>query len=146
VSKVLAQRNKVVVHYSDGTLLKGYTHDFLPDRELFHLNTAVEPGIGTTHEVKFSDLKAVFFVKTVDGNPAYKERNRFENAKAKALYGIKVKVVFKDGETVRGISMGYSKTKKGFFVLPADPQSNNERIFVVTGATTEITVGPDAAK
>lgn len=143
---MLTQRNKVVVHYSDGTLLKGYTHDFLPDKALFHVNTALEPGVGTTHEVKLSDLKAVFFVKTIDGNPAYRERNVFEDVNAKALHGIKIKVVFRDGETVRGISMGYSKTKKGFFVLPVDLQSNNERIFVVTGATTEIVVGPDAEK
>jgi hypothetical protein len=143
---VQAQRNKVVAHYSDGRLLKGYTHDFLPDRELFHLNTAIEPGVGTTHEVKISELKAVFFVKTMEGNPQYSEKSRFEDIDAKALHGIKIKVVFKDGETIRGTSMGYSKAKKGFFVIPIDPQSNNERIYIVAAAASDVVVGPNAEK
>ena len=140
------QRNKVVVHYSDGKLLKGYTHDFLPDKESFHLNTAMDPGVGTIHEVEISNLKAVFFVKSLEGNMAYVEKNRFENIDAKALHGIKIKVTFKDGEILRGISLGYSKVKKGFFVVPIDPQSNNERIYIVAGAASEVIVGPDAEK
>jgi len=140
------QRNKVVVHYSDGKLIKGYTHDFLPDREFFHLNTATEPGVGTTHEVKIPDLKAVFFVKSLEGNSTHTEKNRFEVVDAKALHGIKVKVKFKDGEVLRGLSLGYNRTKRGFFVVPIDPTSNNERIYVVANATTEVIVGPDAEK
>jgi hypothetical protein len=141
---VLTQRNKVVVHYADGKILKGYTHDFVPEKDLFHLNTALEPGVGTIHEVKIVELKAVFFVKTVEGNPAYHEKTRFDEVDAKALHGIKIKVVFRDGEVVRGISMGYSRTKKGFFVTPIDPRSNNERIYVVAGSAAEIVVGPSA--
>lgn len=140
------QRNKVVVHYGDGKLLKGYTHDFLPDRESFHLNTALEPGVGTIHELKILDLKAVFFVKSIEGNMAYVEKNRFEVVDAKALHGIKIRVTFKDGEILRGLSLGYNRAKKGFFVVPIDPASNNERIYVVANATAEIIVGPDAEK
>ncbi|HVO77042.1 MAG TPA: hypothetical protein VMT60_03570 [Candidatus Bathyarchaeia archaeon] len=140
------QRNKVVVHYADGKLVKGYTHDFLPERESFHLNTAIEPGTGTVHEVEIAELKAVFFVKSFEGNMTYREKSTFEDADAKALHGIKIKVTFKDGEILRGISLGYSKAKRGFFVVPIDPQSNNERIFVVATATTEVVVGPDAEK
>lgn len=140
------QRNNVVVHYGDGKLLKGYTHDFLPDRESFHLNTALEPGVGTIHEVKILDLKAVFFVKSIEGNMAYVEKNRFEVVDAKALHGIKIRVTFKDGEILRGLSLGYNRAKKGFFVVPIDPASNNERIYVVANATAEIIVGPDAEK
>jgi hypothetical protein len=140
------QRNKVVVHYSDGRLIKGYTHDFLPDKESFHLNTALEPGVGTIHEVEIAELKAVFFVKSLEGNMAYVEKNRFEDVDAKALHGIKIKVTFKDGEVLRGISLGYSRVKKGFFVVPIDPQSNNERIYIVAIATSEVIVGPNAEK
>jgi hypothetical protein len=141
-----SQRNKVVVHYSDGKLLKGYTHDFLPDKESFHLNTALEPGTGTIHEVEISDLKAVFFVKTIEGNSAYAEKRTFEEVDARALHGIKIKVEFKDGEIMRGISLGYNKTKRGFFIVPVDPRSNNERIYVVAGATTKVAVGSEAEK
>ena len=141
---MLTQRNKVVVHYADGKILKGYTHDFVPEKDLFHLNTALEPGVGTIHDVRVADLKAVFFVKTAEGNPDYREKTRFEEVEGKALHGIKIKVVFKDGEVTRGISMGYSKAKKGFFVIPIDPRSNNERIYVVAGSASEVVVGPNA--
>jgi hypothetical protein len=143
---VQPQRNKVVVHYADGKLVKGYTHDFLPERESFHLNTAIEPGTGTVHEVEIAELKAVFFVKTFEGNMTYREKNTFEDVDAKALHGIKIKITFKDGEILRGISLGYSKAKRGFFVVPIDPQSNNERIFIVATSTTEVVVGPNAEK
>jgi len=143
---MLMQRNKVVVHYGDGRLLKGYTHDFVPDRESFHLNAAAEAGVGITHEIKIADLKAVFFVKAVEGNPQYREKTKFEEADAKALHGIKIKVVFKDGEIIRGISMGYGKAKKGFFIIPIDPQSNNERIYVVASSAVEVVVGPNAER
>jgi len=140
------QRNKVVVHYSDGRLLKGYTHDFLPDKESFHLNTAMDPAVGTIHEVEISDLKAVFFVKSLEGNMAHVDRNKFEDVDAKALHGIKIRVTFKDGEILRGISLGYSKVKRGFFVVPVDPASNNDRIYIVANAASEVIVGPNAEK
>jgi hypothetical protein len=143
---MLTQRNKVVVHCGDGTLLKGYTHDFVPEKDSFHLNTALDPGVGTIHEVKVADLKAVFFVKSVEGNPQYREKTRFDEVDAKTLHGIKIKVVFSDGEIIRGISMGYSKVKKGFFIIPIDPQSNNERIYVIASSTTKVVVGAEAEK
>jgi len=141
-----SQRNKVVVHYCDGKLLKGYTHDFLPDKESFHLNTALEPGTGTIHEVEISELKAVFFVKTIEGDGAYTEKRTFEEVDARSLHGIKIKVEFKDGEIVRGISLGYSKAKRGFFIVPVDPRSNNERIYVVASSTAKVAVGAEAEK
>jgi len=143
---MLTQRNKVVVHCSDGTLLKGYTHDFVPEKDSFHLNTSLDPGVGTIHEVKVADLKAVFFVKSAEGNPQYREKTRFGEVDEKALHGIKIKVVFKDGEMIRGISMGYSRVKKGFFIIPIDPQSNNERIYVIASSTTKVIVGAEAEK
>jgi hypothetical protein len=131
-------RNKVVAHYNDGSLLKGYTHDFTPARNTFHLTSQMIGDHGTVHEVKLSDLKAVFFVKTWKGSLIYKEKKRFEEADTSHLRGMKIKVVFKDGETVRGVSLGYSRLKRGFFVIPLDPRSNNERIYVVSAAVREV--------
>ena len=37
-----------------------------------------------------------------------------------------------------GTTQGYNPGRPGFFLIPADPQSNNERCFVVTGATQEV--------
>jgi hypothetical protein len=40
-------------------------------------------------------------------------------------------VVFKDGETIVGSTTAYDGARPGFFMTPADPQSNNDRIYVV---------------
>jgi hypothetical protein len=143
---MLTTRNKVVAHFNDGRLLKGYTHDFIPDKESFHISEGLEPGSGTIHEVKVSDLKALFFVKSFEGNPEYVEKNAYADADAATLHGIKIKVEFSDGEVMRGLSLGYTKAKKGFFIIPVDSQSNNERIYVVAASTARVIVGPEAEK
>jgi len=138
--------NQVVVHFNDGRLLKGYTHDFYPEKATFHVNQSMAAEAGAVQEIKVADCKAIFFVKTPQGNTTYAEKKKFEDVAAKAQSGIKIKVEFKDGEIIRGISLGYNKLKKGFFVLPVDPKSNNERVYIVAASAEKITIGPDAEK
>ncbi len=135
------KRNLVVARFKDGKLFKGYTRDFTPARETFHLTSELEEDKGTIHEVNTADLKAVFFVKTLHGSLDYKEKKRFEEVDASGHRGLKIKILFNDGEVVRGISLGYSKARKGFFLIPVDPNSNNERIWVVADAIREVRVG-----
>jgi len=47
-------------------------------------------------------------------------------------------VKFKDGETIIGYTTGYSADRTGFYMVPADLKSNNERIFIVKSATEAI--------
>jgi len=123
--------NKVVLHFDDGTIQKGTTEDFFPNKELFHLKNCKT---GANSQINFSGLKAVFFVKSFDGNPAYKEKTTAE----RVGFGKKIRVVFKDGETLIGYTQGFTPNRPGFIVFPADPNSNNERIFVITKATIEV--------
>jgi len=143
---MLTTRNKVVAHFNDGRLVKGYTHDFIADKASFHLNQESEPGHGAMHDVKVSDLKALFFVKTSEGNREHKEKKKFEEVDSKTLHGIKIKVIFKDGEVMRGLSLGYNRAKQGFFIVPIDPQSNNDRIYIVASSTAQVILGADAEK
>lgn len=136
-----SKRNLVVVHYKDGRLLKGYTRDFSPVRDSFHLTSELEDDKGKMYTVWLAELKAVFFVKTLHGSPEYKEKKRFEEVDTSKHRGLKMKLLFNDGETVRGISLGYSKERKGFFLIPVDPKSNNERIWVVADSVREVVVG-----
>lgn len=137
-------RNRIVVHYKDGTLRKGYTHDFNPVRETFHL-TADSSGDGNAvHEVKVTDLIAVFFVKNLVGDRYYSEKKSFDDVDSSKLKGLKIKVTFCDGEVIRGVTLGYNRNKKGFFVAPVDPRSNNERIYVVSDAISAVSLGDDA--
>jgi len=126
-------RFQVVVHYADGRIVKGHATDFFPNKETFHLE---EKESSEANEIKVSELKGVFFVKTFEGNPAHHERKDLE----RAGMGKRIQVEFKDGEELIGYTSGYSPDRSGFFVFPSDPDSNNERIFVVTAATANVSL------
>jgi hypothetical protein len=132
--------NQVVARYLDGHLVKGHTVDFLPSVERFHLFPAgAYPGARPL-EIQVMDLKGVFFVKNLQGNPAHVKRNLFEPTNLTP--GKKVRVVFKDGEVLVGHAQGYHPERRGFFILPADQRSNNERCYVVCASTCEVSVIP----
>ncbi len=137
-------RNRIVLHFQDKRMLKGYTHDFTPLREKFHLVSEQEEDKGNVYEIRCSDLKAVFFVKTLQGDREHVEKKSFDDVDAAGLRGLKVKVEFPDGEIIRGTSFGYSKSRKGFFIVPIDPDSNNERIYVVVDVLRDVRIGAEA--
>jgi hypothetical protein len=129
--------NRIVAHFLDGRLLKGFTNDFLPAKDSFHVAAEGQAPSVKPAELRVAELKAVFFVKTFDGDPTH-QRSLGDPA-AKAVPGRRISVVFKDGEVLEGTTQGYDRTRPGFFVIPLDPGSNNERCFVVAAATAEVT-------
>jgi hypothetical protein len=128
--------NRIVAHFQDGQLLKGFTTDFLPAKDHFHITGEGEPAGSKPRDVKVAELKALFFVKTFAGNPEHKDLT--DAAAAGASQGRRIRVVFKDGETIVGTTQGYDRSRPGFFVVPVDADSNNERCFVVAAATQEV--------
>jgi len=122
--------NKVVASFKDGTVMKGHTSDFFPNRKGFHLEL---PG-GERVTIDTEKLKAIFFVKDFTGDQNRKDV--YHDAISGG--GRKIQVKFKDGELVIGYSQGYSPDRLGFFIIPADTKNNNERIFVVNSATEEV--------
>jgi hypothetical protein len=140
------QRNKVVARFKDGNILKGYTHDFFPNKATFHLNADESSGSEDIQEIKLADLKALFFVKSLQGNRDYNEIKEFADAGERRMQGIKIRVEFYDGEVLSGMSLGYNKNKPGFFIIPIDPDSNNERIYVIAAALKSVQVGDLAAE
>lgn len=131
-------QNRIVARYLDGRTLKGQTADFLPTRPSFHVIPSGQVGSSIeVIEVRINDLKAVFFVKDLVGNAAYNEARAF-TPEARAT-GRKVRVEFEDGETIVGTTQGYQPDRAGFFVVPVDPKSNNDRCFVVMAAVKAVT-------
>lgn len=124
----------VVVRYVDGRVLKGTTHDFAPLKSNFHLTDRDKPTARAV-DVSIGELKAVFFVRTYDGNSKHVETRDLAHAKGQ---GRKILVTFTDGEVLGGFTTGYSKDKQGFFVIPVDPNSNNSRVYVVTTAVKKV--------
>jgi hypothetical protein len=126
--------NKVVAHFVDGRVIKGTTANFSPDRDMFHITTSEGSIL-----VNFGQLKAVFFVKSLDGKRGYKDKKGFEGTKG---VGRKVRCEFPDGEVLTGYTPAYHHSRPMFFIVPTDPTSNNERIYVVTASAKRITVLP----
>lgn len=130
-------QNKIVVRYLDGRILKGYTGDFLPSKPAFHLMPLDAPAGTKPTPVQVTELKAVFFVKDLVGNPEHRERLEFRSDKP--AVGKKIRVVFRDGEILVGTTQGYDPGRVGFFLVPADTESNNERCFVIGRSTAKVT-------
>ncbi len=129
-------QNKVVVRYLDGRVLKGVTSDFMPNKDSFHLTPRDAKPDAQIHTVTIKDCKAVFFVKDFLGKPEYQDKKEFQADKT--VGGRKIKVVFNDKEVLVGTTQGYQPGRPGFFLFPADPESNIDRCFVITAATQTI--------
>ena len=128
--------NKVVARFADGRTVKGMTADFSPAKDLFHVTADAAP-VGTTPvKIHTKDLKALFFVKALAGDPQHVEKKEFDPARPPA--GRRIRVAFKDGEVLVGTTTGYQPGRPGFFLVPADAKSNIERCYVVAAATQEI--------
>jgi hypothetical protein len=124
---------KVVARFMDGNLIKGYTNDFFPKKPSFHVcKDPSDKGV----EVAVRDLKALFFVKDFDGNPAHKRKLNFDEGKP--YQGRKALITFHDGEKIAGTVLSYEKNRPGFFIVPVDEESNNTRAFVSTAAVKDL--------
>src|SRR5688572_5127839 len=123
---------KVVARYWDGLLLRGYTNDFHPSKAHLHLSS--HPTAGAAALVPLSQLKALFFVREFEGNPGHVEEKQFVTRPP----GRKIEVTFRDGEVLVGSTLNYRPDGQGFFVQPADPRSNNLRVFVTHASIRHI--------
>ena len=62
----------------------------------------------------------------------------FDGGFSERSVGRKMKVRFKDGEEIVGTTQGYQPDRQGFFLVPADDRSNNDRCFVLAAATEDV--------
>jgi len=134
-------KNLVVARYQDGRVLKGISLDVDPARPTFHLREGTAPAV----EVKLSDLKALFFVRSLEGNPR-REEGKVPDAKDPRSRGMAmVSLRFSDWETLVGFTIRYPPNRPYFFVLPVDPESNNIRILVNREAVVDMKEGLSGA-
>jgi len=126
---------KVVARYVNGKRVKGFSQDFFPNKDRFRVYPAAKPS-GEAAEVLVKELKAVFFVQDFAGNSLYHERKKYLEGEKPS--GRKVEVTFMDGEVLVGTTLGYDPNRPGFFLFPADPKSNNIRVFAVSTAVKKV--------
>jgi hypothetical protein len=127
---------KIVVHYSDGQIIKGYAQSFIPNRPTFNIRPLDHKSPHETIEVFFKNLKGVFFVRDFSGNSKYKERKIFPEGMK--ILGRKVEVTFKDGEVMVGSTLDYEPGRPWFFLYPSDPHWNTLKVLVLSQAVAEV--------
>ena len=129
-------RQRLVVRYMDGRRENGVSFALKPKEPIFHLDEVDEEGVttGKTHQVRFSDLKAVFFVKSFDGN--FDKSAKFREWTPE---GTEMVVEFRDGEIIRGTTLHrYNELDERFYLVPEDQTSNNISILVEAAAVVGV--------
>jgi uncharacterized protein DUF6982 len=131
---ILDNRNKAVVAFLDGRRLKGYIYNFSAQKDRFRLFFEQDIHQREGADVQMKDLKAIFFARDFVGNSEYQESQTLTSQNQ----GRKAEVTFRDGEKLVGTTDAYNPQKIGFFLVPADPRSNNLRVFVIAKNATQI--------
>jgi len=125
-------RQRLVVRYADGHTEYGMCFALNPHDSGFHLDLADAEGVSLnqTKAVRFSELKAVFYVKTFDGK--FDKNQRYQDWEPE---GEECVVVFRDGETLRGRSLHrYDPDERRFYLIPHDAKTNNLCVLVERAA------------
>lgn len=136
-------RQRVILRCLDGRLLRGYIDNFSTSDEFIPL----EDELLQKKNYRVDELKAIFFVRTFEGNKTHAEKKTFRDP---VSLGKRVFVKFKDGESMTGYIEGgvpwekgfFLEPKKGpgFFLIPVDHDSNNIKVFVVASSVWDVTV------
>jgi hypothetical protein len=94
---------------------------------------------GSLTHVHLADVRAVCFIREFDqGETWQKQRVFLSRPKASGLW---VRVRFRDGEQVEGVMQNnLAAEPEGFSIVPPDPTSQNQRLFIPRGAVTTVEV------
>jgi hypothetical protein len=126
--------NQIVCHFRDGRLVKGRSFDFSPHKAVCRIQTETD---GTV-VVPLADLKALFLVRCLHGDPQYRDSPVLDPKDPRRVGARLLAVQFQDGETIVGLAPAYSEDRPFFFLLPVDPKSNNLRVLVNRAAAVSV--------
>jgi hypothetical protein len=114
--------HRVVVHTLEGQVKRGVLEDAQLAADSLAL--VVQPG-GAPEPITTDRVKAIFFMLA-------------PGEQAPAPEGRKVRVTFRDGRQVAGLSPDYREGAIGFFMIPADSRTNTGRIWVYQAAVKQV--------
>ncbi len=124
---------EVVLRYLDGRTVRGRLEGPFDPRGTDEVTVTTPEGERVV--APLPALKAVFFLK----HPAQREADLAFGGR-EHLRGARARVDFVDGEVMRGLVHHYSVKDRGFMLVPTDPESNNERVFVVARAVQGVEI------
>ncbi len=127
---------KVVVAMLDRKRERGFVYGFRPFGDGFTLHPPGDVAKAQGRFIDFRACKAIYFVRSLEGNKAFKENKL--TLPPTYRQGRKVAVDYPDGERTVGTTEGFNPSRVGFFMYPADPKSNNTEVFVIYGNADEI--------
>ena len=136
-----ADREKVVAHLKDGEICKGYSRDFNGLRQAFHVYSPESP-VARSRRIELDELKALFYVRSWKGRAGRVDR-RYSFAEAKRPSGRRAAVRFRDGERIWGYVLEEEPAAVGFFMIPANPQDNNLKVFVLRSSMEDLSYLPE---
>ena len=142
----MSKEEQVVARFIDGRVLKGYVSQFSAESDIVAIS---EAGRAQEHRVPLADLKALFFIKSFEGDSRHRDKKAFGISGHK---GQKVYIKFNDRESLMGFIEGAipwdkgfflsnsGRNAKGFFMQPVDNDGNNVKVFVVGTSVEDVTV------
>ena len=134
--------SEVVARFIDGRVVKGISYDIDANKHYCIIWTSDDDSV----EVHLAELKALFFVRDLVGDPRRDEGAKLAPNDKRAKGSFPIDVEFADGEHVVGLTVRYPPVREFFFVLPVDARSNNLRILVNRAAVVRIRQQLDGRK
>lgn len=131
----VAEARPVVARFRDGRMVKGTLLEFSPVEGILRV---IQADDGEEETIDLEALKALFFVKSYTGRPWYDEKKDFEIARE---FGRKAIIQFDDGEELWGYVLAAEvsdPSRRGFFLFPVDPESNNLKLYAIRSAVAEV--------
>jgi type IV pilus assembly protein PilB len=131
--------NKVVVRFLDGRMIKGWCLSFHQQNPVIKVESIDR---STSYDIKWDDLKAVFFVREFEGLAGAADDSIQLQASPVSTVGRHVQVEFVDGEVIQGYAEALKTGLRGLFITPLDRKSNNLRIFIPKTAVKNMRMAP----
>jgi Family of unknown function (DUF6982) len=135
-NRSIKSMGKVVIHTRKHDIHRGFSKkEFIGDK----VRILDENGKESTYPLQ--DLKAVFFVKEFDGDPAYDEVLFLRKEKPRPWLWVHIE--FEDGEIIEGRIKNNEEIimdSNGFFIWFSDEFANSESVYVVKTSIKEFKI------
>jgi hypothetical protein len=128
---------KVIIQRFEREPLKGFVN---PQTSLLANGVELLSVRGTVTMVPYEEVKAVCFVRDFEAEDPRGDRRLF-TARPKTE-GLWVRMLFRDGDFLDGLLANdlLRLQSHGFTIVPPDPSSNSQRVFIPKAALAELKV------
>jgi len=125
--RISGEFERIVIRYFNGKIIKRIINQINIEIDRFTIRNVLT---GRLESYTTNDLKAIFWVKNLIGDPSRVDKQGF----VKETDPSNIFIEFKDNECQWGSQSGYSNRAFGFFFYPHDPDSNNVKCYIPRNA------------